>query len=125
MIYNNYSPADVRAEVEAAVAALSGVEFDTIAVRGVSGMMVGVPLSLELGKPLVVVRKPDERAHSSMLANGQNLGSSYIIVDDFKSTGDTMRAVRKGIREWADCRCIPEPECKGEYTYVNRRFTPG
>lgn len=125
MHYNNYSPADVRAEVEAAVAALSGVEFDTIAVRGVSGMMVGVPLSLELGKPLVVVRKPEERAHSSMLANGRHLGSSYIIVDDFKATGDTMRAVRDGIRGWADCRCIPVPVCKGEYMYADRRFTPG
>lgn len=69
-------------------------EFDSIAVRGMSGALIGSIVSVRLKKPLVVVRKPGEEAHGSGLAvNAGNVGKRVLFLDDFVSTGRTKRAV--------------------------------
>ncbi len=74
-------------------------EFDSIVVRGVSGVVVGAPVAIALHKPLVVIRKPDEQSHdgASVVINRRNLGRWSVFLDDFRSTGDTEYVVRKAI----------------------------
>lgn len=56
-----------EAETERAVEMLRDHvdEFDAIAVRGLSGLLLGLPLHAALKKQLIIVRKGDEGAHSS------------------------------------------------------------
>jgi adenine/guanine phosphoribosyltransferase-like PRPP-binding protein len=73
-------------------------EFDSIVVRGISGIVVGSPVSLALKKPLVIVRKPGDGSHSPRtVENIENVGSRYLFLDDFLSMGTTRRAVAEEI----------------------------
>lgn len=79
--------------VDAAIDALSKVDFDTIAVSGVSGLLLGPILAYKLGKNLAVVRKTDDSTHSYCTIEGQ-WGSKYVIIDDFIASGATVRYIR-------------------------------
>lgn len=72
-------------------------EFDAIAVRGVSGLVVGPLLAHTLKKHLIVVRKPSEKAdsHADQLIEGPTTDTQirYLIVDDFISNGSTVRKI--------------------------------
>lgn len=75
-------------------------EFDSIAVRGTSGMLVGSPVAMMLGKPLVVVRKESEHSHSSLLVESiGSIGNRVLFLDDFVSMGDTRNEVRKHVEK--------------------------
>jgi len=77
-------------------------EFDSIVVRGVSGIVVGSPVALALDKPLVVVRKPDEQNHdgSRMVVNRHHLGKWVVFLDDFRATGETEKEIRREVESW-------------------------
>lgn len=90
-------------------------DFDIIAVRGLSGQLVGIPASLALQKNLIVVRKNDiEYAHSDIHPGmrGAPQNGRYIIIDDFSSTGDTKRRI---ITEIGKIR--PDLRYIGDYWY--------
>ena len=72
--------------------------FDAIAVRGISGLLVGVPLALRLDKQLIVVRKPKDDTHSPYMVEGYAAGERYLIVDDFVSTGATVKEIQKALK---------------------------
>jgi len=67
-------------------------KFDAIAVSGTSGTLVGGILSLELGKPLIVVYQNATR-YSPVGAQGAYSNKRYIIVDDFVFSGKTVRLI--------------------------------
>lgn len=71
-------------------------EFDCIAFRGMSGALLAAPVASALGKNLILVRK-DEKRHSMYRVEGVRSKTRYIIVDDFVSTGDTVRAIIEAI----------------------------
>ena len=78
--------------------------FDVIAVQGTSGMSVGFPVALKLGKPICVVRKPGEDNHcgseviTGLGSNAKGLtGKSVLFVDDFVSLGGTRTRVREAV----------------------------
>jgi adenine/guanine phosphoribosyltransferase-like PRPP-binding protein len=72
--------------------------FDSIAVQGLSGVTVGLLASRQIGKPLVIVRKPNEGSHSSQpLVNGEHLGERVLFLDDFISMGETRDRVKKAV----------------------------
>lgn len=76
----------------------SGVQFDAIAVRGVSGLAFGAPLAYTMKKGLIVVRKTEENSHSEVDVEMPELmhksqSGKYIFVDDFVSSGETMHKV--------------------------------
>jgi adenine/guanine phosphoribosyltransferase-like PRPP-binding protein len=75
-------------------------EFDSIAVRGVSGLIVGGPVSIALNLPLIVIRKPGEESHSSghTITNKKKPVEKVLFLDDFQATGDTERAVAEGLK---------------------------
>ena len=67
-------------------------DFDKIVVRGVSGITFGAVLAHLLDKALFIIRKSEEWSHSGSIVTGPR-GGRYLIVDDFISGGNTMRAI--------------------------------
>lgn len=118
--YDHYAPHDLRETVDYAVRDLTPLiaGFDSIAVRGVSGLLVGSPVALALGKPLAVVRKPSEVAHASGIVNRAHAGNSYIVIDDFVSSGATVREIQLEMA-WRTNAVFT-----GFYTYLYRKFVP-
>lgn len=76
-------------------------KFSCIVATGVSGMSLGFPLALRLGLPIVIVRKrehPDEATHSGLTLQGsRDLGDRPLWVDDFVSSGRTLRRVQRAL----------------------------
>ncbi len=93
--------------------------FDAIAVRGVSGLVIGSILADRLGKHLLVVRRQSDikavgigwkddtareqytqACHSKMLVEGPldwTPLARYIVVDDFTSSGNTLKWIHEAI----------------------------
>ena len=99
MSYDNYNPGTLAEIVEKALDALTPhvTEFDSIAVRGVSGVIVGAPVAVLLGMPLLIVRKDDELSHAHdnarRVSNGRLAGRRYLVLDDFTITGATIQEI--------------------------------
>jgi hypoxanthine phosphoribosyltransferase len=74
---------------------LRGVTFDTVVVRGVSGLMFGSMLAYVMRKGVVVIRKKGESTHSSKIVEGAmpDPHERWLIVDDFLCTGETIRTI--------------------------------
>lgn len=87
----------------------SGVEFEAIAFRGVSGGMVAPMVGAKLGKTLIVVRKPSENSHDGSELVGHILAKKVIIVDDFISSGSTVESILKAM--------TPDMSCEGIFLY--------
>lgn len=83
---------------------LSQYKFDAIAFTGTSGAAVAYPLSLTLGLPLICVRK--EKSHYSDTIEGVTSSKKYIIVDDFISSGETIKRI---IREISNTNSKSKP----------------
>jgi len=72
--------------------------FDSIAFTGVSGAAFAFPLSLALNKTLLCVRKKKgESSHSPYEVEGNYSSESYVIVDDFISSGATVMEIQRMI----------------------------
>lgn len=82
--------------VRDAVKALKDKNFDTIAVSGVSGLLLGPILAYKLKKELIVVRK-NQGAHSSHITEGYDRSKRYIIVDDVVSSGATLHRIIEAV----------------------------
>lgn len=81
-------------------------KFDVIVVCGISGVSVGAPVSIRLRKPLLVVRKAEDR-------NGHHIGGEivgyhhlyrsepvrYLVLDDFIATGRTLGYIRSRVTD--------------------------
>jgi len=77
------------------------LQFDTIAVCGVSGLGIGPIVAFKLGKSLCVVRK-GEKAHSPYKVESEGTMGQYIIIDDLIDSGTTVRKIIKAVREDAN-----------------------
>jgi adenine/guanine phosphoribosyltransferase-like PRPP-binding protein len=64
--------------------------FDSIAVCGVSGLLMGVTVADKLNKSIIVVRKGDDTCHSAYCVEGA-ITDKYVIVDDCIATGKTIK----------------------------------
>lgn len=75
-------------------------EFDFIVVRGISGLVVGAPVSLSLEKPLVVIRKGGENTHSKVHPNLMKVnGKRGLFLDDLIASGTTLRECARVVRQ--------------------------
>lgn len=126
MIYHGASGSlsDLDANVTCATDALRehADHFDFIAVCGMSGVVVGVPVALRLHKPLVIVRKEtDENAHHNggTLIGFDATRGRYVVVDDFKSSGRTVEFVCKKIAHNNNVLYNPPPEFVGFFSYAD------
>jgi adenine/guanine phosphoribosyltransferase-like PRPP-binding protein len=93
------------------------VRFDTIAVRGHSGMLIGPPLAMEMNKSLMMVRKPKDSSHSSSKVEGWGSRQKILIVDDFISSGSTMHSIYEEVHRYCDT-----PKVVGILTYSGDKF---
>lgn len=93
------------------------VRFDTIAVRGHSGMLMGPPLIMEMNKKLMIIRKPQDSSHSSSKVEGWGCKQKILIVDDFISSGSTMHSIYEDINKYCD-----NPKIVGILTYGGNRY---
>lgn len=80
------------------LAALPERPISHLVYRGVSGACMAWPLSYRLKIPVVAVRKPGEACHGydpddEGVISGYGDLFRYIIVDDFISSGATIRAI--------------------------------
>jgi adenine/guanine phosphoribosyltransferase-like PRPP-binding protein len=100
-------PKHLAAIVQVAARCLAKYEYDAIAVRGVSGLLLGPALAIATGKSLIVVRK-EESAHAKTGVEGDIAARRYIIVDDFVDTGETCRTIVSKIEN-----LMPQVECLG------------
>jgi adenine/guanine phosphoribosyltransferase-like PRPP-binding protein len=84
-----------------------GLEFDAIACRGLSALLIAPIVAMRLGKSLIVVRKNGEKNHSNMKVEGDHGARTYIILDDFIDSGDTVRAIGESIhKENKEMKCV-------------------
>jgi hypothetical protein len=96
--------------------------FEAIAVRGVSGLLVGPMVASKLGKPWCVIRKPGEGSHSGHKSvEGWLNFKTYLIIDDLIASGGTLKLIQQTLLDHA--RAYPHkwenspPECVGYYLY--------
>lgn len=78
------------------------VRFDTIAVRGMSGILVGAPLAMDLEKDIIIIRKDEDMTHSCSKAEGWGFNQKILIVDDFIESGNTIDHIYETIIETCD-----------------------
>lgn len=71
-------------------------DFDGIAVRGVSGLLVGAIVAHTLKKHLIVVRKEVSTHASNKVETHIGVGN-YVIIDDMKASGLTIRTIKEEI----------------------------
>lgn len=97
---------------------LRGVEYDTIVGTGLSGTIFAARVAAGMGKKFAIVRKADDRStHSGAQIEGR-VGKRWVFVDDFVSSGRTMKRVLEKMMEH-------RPDCKfaGTYEYEGPRFS--
>jgi adenine/guanine phosphoribosyltransferase-like PRPP-binding protein len=88
---------------------LAKYEFEAIAFRGLSGALLAMPIAMALNKSLIMVRKGEDNCHSKYLPVQGDLNTKrYVIIDDFKSSGNTVEIIRKAVKDFAS-----EAECLG------------
>lgn len=119
---NWLDPHELKSHVKQAVDMLveSEIQFDAIAFRGISGAILGPQIAVALDKSMILVRKPNDGSHSlqnaaygtnsklTPLVEGDINARTYIIVDDFQSSGATAKEIRDEIR-----KVIPKAVCLG------------
>lgn len=106
MWYNGRHNVDKFADtVDRTVEGLKDVTFDTIVFRGFSGAVVGSVVAYRLGRDWALVRKEGESTHSDRKIEG-TVGARYVIVDDFISSGDTVKKTIAAVDAQYDAKCV-------------------
>lgn len=100
------------------------IKYDSIACRGMSGLIVAAPLSCIENKPITIIRKElksvgGEAQHHDYIRPAGFIGRSYIIIDDFIGTGDTIRAI---VRQINNAFPQPKVECKAIILYSQDEY---
>lgn len=87
--------------------ALGSVDFDTIVGTGFSGGIVIPALALAMGKQFLLIRKETDDSHHGKGRLVGSLGSRWIFVDDFVSSGRTRDRVLAKVAAAAAQRSHP------------------
>lgn len=110
------NPKKSKAKFEKAVEILKKLKFDSIAFCGVSGALIAPVLAHALNKKLIVVRKNNQKSHSYLKVEGNYSSKTYVIADDFVTTGRTVKTIKREIKKE-----IPNAQCIGvlEMEYID------
>jgi adenine/guanine phosphoribosyltransferase-like PRPP-binding protein len=75
-------------------------QFDTIAFCGTSGAAIAFPLSYGMNLPMLCVRKQSIPSHQTPgdIVEGNVGTDKYLLVDDFISSGDTVKFIISSIK---------------------------
>ncbi len=112
-MYNTavWEPSKFAKAVKYVTDCLKTVPFDVLVFRGFSGAVIGPTVALRLKKPWALVPKVGDNSHSSRQIEGKVQGT-YVIIDDFIDSGDTIRAIKNAISETS-----PKAKCGGVVFY--------
>ena len=69
-------------------------------VSGTSGVWLGSILTMQQDLPVVLVRKPGEQSHGSMV-EGDTHSKRGLVVDDFISSGATINRISAALEAWS------------------------
>jgi hypoxanthine phosphoribosyltransferase len=124
--YQNYSNGEkLKRLVEESATLLQEkkIDFDTIGVMGVSGLLVAAPLAVVMGKELLVVRKSgDKRSRLDFgipIALGIGRNQKILLLDDGIETGATIAAMISKIKS-----TCPNPTFAGLFLYCGKHSKP-
>ena len=99
-----FNPQQLQAYAEEIAKAITkdkmgGMKIDAIAVRGISGIVMGSVVSMLTQLPLVIVRKTYETHSRHMVEFGltNNEPFNYVIIDDIIASGRTILAIKDKI----------------------------
>lgn len=115
--YHRYTcPKQLTRFVERATRLLEerGLDFDTIAVQGVSGLMPGAPLAMALGKELMVIRKPGDKTHCIDVL-GVGINQKILLLDDCVESGATLSNMLSKIKTYS-----ANPTVVGLFLYTGK-----
>lgn len=93
-MYLPLNPDYLNTRLKKAIKKASKFKFDSIAYTGHSGALVAIPMALSLKKHIVIVRKPHEKSHGTIIEKN-NIAKNCLIVDDFIETGKTLKRIKK------------------------------
>lgn len=93
--------------------------FGAIAFRGSSGAALAFIASHALGIPLMHVRKSSDGNHFDGAVEGVIGHKRYVIIDDFISSGHTVKSIVSTIEHRYQKGGWPEPECIGVVLYAS------
>jgi orotate phosphoribosyltransferase len=96
---------------------LREIQFDAIAFCGMSGALFAPLLAHQMNKYLLLARKPEDSSHSRLPVEGYYAAKTYVIVDDFCASGDTLHFIHNAIQSQ-----LPNAKCVGVYLYNWRKF---
>ena len=107
---NTFNPKLLRATVHAVNRKLKNMAkdltWDVLAFRGNSGAGVCYALAYKYGWNICCMRKPAEKSHGQMVEASIHF-DSYLIVDDFMSSGSTVRGMIEDMHdEVKRARCV-------------------
>jgi len=106
-------PDRLQGTIDYIISNLHGYNYDAIAFRGLSGMLVAPIVALKLHKTILAVRKSDEDNHSGRMVEGDYNARRYVIIDDIVSSGQTVRDIVELV-----AKAIPDAECIGVLQYL-------
>lgn len=115
--YHHIGKSQFKPTVKTTVTAIRRLKkvlgFEQIVCTGISGQSIAWPVGYVTDIPVAVVRRKDEKNHHGYSVENFDRSRKFIILDDFVSSGDTVKHVLKSLAE--DRR--DDPRCVGVYCY--------
>lgn len=113
-VYGSFDKDKRKTIVAKVIRELRHIDFDALAVRGVSGLIMAPIVAYLLNKHVIVVRKPksEEHSHADMLVESPITTGKYVIFDDFVASGNTASEIHKQIKI-----ACPDLVCVGGYVW--------
>jgi adenine/guanine phosphoribosyltransferase-like PRPP-binding protein len=105
-------PISLKNVIQSTIKKAREIDFDTIAVCGISGIAVAPSVAVELNKGIIFVRKPHEKNHSISDVQGtfpreSNSYAKYLIIDDIISTGATVKRIHYKLQQFnVNLKCV-------------------
>lgn len=91
---------------------------DAIIVQGKSGIALAFATLMLIDFPIIVVRKRNESTHGSPIEGTEGVDvQRYLILDDFISSGNTVRRIVEQLRENSIYTSNGSAECVGVVEY--------
>jgi orotate phosphoribosyltransferase len=107
---------DLPEVIETARKTLDGIDFDTMVGTGFSGGIVIPALALSMGKKFTLIRKETDDSHHGKGRLVGQIGSRWIFVDDFISSGRTRKRVIEKVNDAMAIQLRPATMV-GQYMY--------
>lgn len=98
--------------LETRAMAIERIQPHTVVMCGISGQSIGWPVAAQLNLPTAVVRKATESRNSSFEVEATEFVTTYVIVDDFISSGRSIHYIKEVM-----ARNFPGSTCMGIILY--------